>query len=147
MMRNCLVFVAIFAIVSPAGAQLTVSTDQDSYVAGEVVQITIHNGGPSEAMFVSDPFFGIWHVETGTAIFGDVGLPVVTTFPVGTTELYYWDTGVTPDPPGHYQITLYGSSGDPESVLQTTYEVSAPVGLEAVLWGEVKALFRGSPGR
>ena len=125
-----------------AFGQLTVVTDQANYTVGDMVQVTIHNAGPSVATFVSYPAFAIWHVESGGCVFGCVGLPVVWDLPVGATEQGAHDTGYGPDLPGHYTVSLAGSSGDPGSILTTTYELTAPVAVDLSTWGAVKSLFR-----
>jgi hypothetical protein len=123
-------------------AQLTVVTDQATYQVGDVVSFTIHNAGPGAATFVSDPPFSIWHVESGDCVDGCMGLPVVWTLPVGGTISGQRDTGTGPDLPGHYEISVAGSSGDPGSILSTEYEVTAAVAASTETWGAVKGLFR-----
>ena len=125
-----------------AFGQLTVVTDQAGYTVGDLVHVTIHNAGPSVATFVSEPPLVIWHVESGDCVYGCVGLPVVWTVPVGGTVQGVHDTGYGPDLSGHYTVSLAGSSGDPGSILATTYELTAPVAVDASTWGAVKSLFR-----
>lgn len=127
---------------SAAFGQLTVVTDQADYTVGDIVHVTIHNAGPGVATFVSYPAFAITHVESGDCVFGCVGLPVVWDLPVGGTELGEHDSGAGPDQPGHYTVWLAGTSGDPGSILSTTYELTAPVAADVSTWGAVKSLFR-----
>lgn len=125
-----------------AFGQLTVVTDQAGYTVGDMVHVTIHNAGPGVATFVSYPAFSIWHAETGDCVYGCIGLPVVWDLPVGATEAGQHDTGLGPDQPGHYTVSLAGTSGDPGSILTATYELTAPVAADASTWGAVKVLFR-----
>ena len=90
--------------VGPALAEITLTTDKAMYCVGEVVHITAHNAGPDEEQFNSAPFFLIYNADTNECLFGCLGLPVMTPFPVGETVSMEWDTGNSPDVPGNYTV-------------------------------------------
>lgn len=143
-MKQRVLFVLLsLALCAPASfAQLTVVTNQASYTVGEVVQITIHNAGPSAATFTSYPSFSIWHTESGDCVYGCAGLPEIWTLPVGGTVIASRGTDVEPDQPGHYDISLAGTSIDPGSILSAEYELMMPVTAVTGTWGGIKGLYR-----
>lgn len=71
-----LVLVVAGLVATPcANAQLTVSTDKTEYRYGENVRITIHNAGPTTAMFASVPFYAVRRVSDGECFYGCVACP------------------------------------------------------------------------
>jgi hypothetical protein len=135
-----LIFSLAFGGVFPlaAAAQMTVTTDQQTYEVGDIVEITIHNAGPDPVEFYSYPAHSILHVETESCISGCVGLPVIWSFEVGETMVDVRDTGLEPDLPGHYRIALHCPGS-----IETTYDLlPAPIPTESVSWSRVKALYR-----
>jgi hypothetical protein len=142
MLRFILAAAVVLCFVAPAMAQLTVVTDEATYVVGDVVEITIHNAGPSVVMFVGTPHFLIAHVESGVVVYGETQVPDITYLPVGGTERFDFDTGAYPHEPGLYRIWLSVLESDPGSILETTYVLQAAVTAEATAWGEIKALYR-----
>lgn len=133
---------SLLLIASVARAQLTVVTDKTQYSIGEVVHITIHNAGPGEATFFSDPAYSIWHSESGDCVDGCSGLPVVWTLPAGGTINVDRNTGAEPDLVGHYEIGLAGSSPDPGSILGAEYVLLPPVSTTVAPWGTLKGWYR-----
>jgi hypothetical protein len=121
-----------------AAAAVSVSTDKDSYVVGEVVQVTVHNSGPEDLEFVSIPLIAIANTGTQECIYGCAGLPVVTPFPAGDTVTESWDTGAGPDEIGTYVVTPH-ILGDDSSA---QYILSAGVPETDSSWGAIKALYR-----
>ncbi len=142
MTRMILVAAIVLALAAPALAQLTVVTDESTYVVGDVVEITIHNGGPSEAVFAGSPLYSILHVESGAVIYGETQVPEITFFGVGETEVFGHDTDAYPHEPGHYRIVLNVFFCDPGSITETTYVLDPPVDVESMAWGAIKALSR-----
>lgn len=143
MNRRFLLSLLVLALWAPTSrAQLTVVTDRDRYMAGEVVLITIHNAGPGVATFSSYPAFFIEHVESHHCVAGCVGLPVLWDMAVGETIRASHDTSVEPDLIGHYDVVLTGRSDDPGSIHIARYELMAPVSDTAATWGGIKSLFR-----
>ncbi|MFO7653551.1 MAG: hypothetical protein R6X25_06980 [Candidatus Krumholzibacteriia bacterium] len=136
----CVLATALLIAASPATAQLTVATDAATYTVGDVVTITIANGGPSEAMFISTPWYAITHVEPDTCVFGCIGLPEISYLAAGASEVYSRYTAA--DGPGHYLIQLAGSSNDPGSILSTTYLLENGTPSAPVTWGEIRRLYR-----
>jgi hypothetical protein len=136
-----LLAISVVALAIPAVAQLVVSTEDDTYTVGDTIEITIHNGGPSEATFYSVPYYAIINVDSGVVVFGETGVPVIEIMPPGTTEAYTHDTTAYPDPAGTYVITLSASCDDPGSILETTYVLEGPVPAGSRTLSAVKALF------
>lgn len=141
----CLALLSIgLSLALPASAQLTVSTDRPEYQPGEIVRITIHNGGPSVAHFVSEPPLTVVHVATDDCCYGCVGLPVLFDLAPGATISSMYDTAScgSGNLVGEYLVTLAGASGDPGSVLTATFLVLDAIQVEPVGWGAVKGRFR-----
>jgi len=143
-MKRCFLFILLLPTLwaSAAAAQLTVVTDKNVYTAGEVVQITIRNAGPSVATFISSPAYFIRHVESGVCIEGCVGLAVLWEMSVGENFDESYDTSQASALIGHHEVVLNGASGDPGSILVAAYELTAPVSDTAATWGGIKSLFR-----
>jgi hypothetical protein len=118
-------------------ADITLTIDQPIYDIGDIVHVTAHNNGPNEEQFLSDPFFIIYNDDTDECVFGCVGLPVVTPFPVGETVTMDYDTGFVPDIPGNYTIGIVVNNGP-----TINYVLNGPVAAEAKNWGAIKALYR-----
>lgn len=142
MTRTLIVAGICLCLAAPALAQLTVATDRQTYIAGDVVEITIRNAGPSVAMFVGTPLYTITRVESGVVVYGETLVPDITYFAVGRTEVYRFATGDYPHQPGHYRIDLNVLSADPGSVLATTYVLDPAVPTAAATMSRVKALVR-----
>ena len=142
MFRFVLAAAVVLCAVVPATAQLTVVTDESSYVVGDVVEITIHNAGPSVVMFVGTPYYSITHLESGAVVYGETQLPEITYLPVGATEVFDFDTDAYPHEPGHYRIGLHVLESDPGSILETTYLLEEAVPDETTAWGALKASYR-----
>jgi hypothetical protein len=141
MFRIVLAAAVVLCSVAPAMAQLTVVTDEATYVVGNVVEITIHNAGPSVVMFVGTPHFSITHVESGVTVYGETQVPDITYLPVGATEVFDFDTDAYPHDPGHYRIWLHVIESDPGSILEATYVLEAVVDDETTTWSGIKALY------
>ncbi len=139
--RSVTVLVALALLTTVASAEVTVTTDKDSYLSGETVQITVQNLGPSDVEFNSAPYVQIYNTDTLECMYGCVGLPVMTPFPAGTTVYENWDTGYLPDTPGHYAVVvnILGPT------ISTSYTLTSEVGLEPISWGTVKALYKERP--
>ncbi len=136
--RTLFLLVALLLAATVAVAAVTVVTDKDSYIVGETVQITIHNSGPEDVEFNSAPFIVIYDLDTNECLYGCVGLPVMTPFPAGSTVTEAWDTGVGPDLPGNYRVSV--NSLDASAA--TDYFLTGGVSVETSSWGAVKALYR-----
>lgn len=132
-----LLLLALSGIAATALADITLTTDKSLYDIGETVHITAHNNGPTEEMFISAPFFIIYNDDTDECVFGCVGLPVVTPFPVGETVTMDYDTGSAPDIAGNYIIGIAVNNGP-----TIGYVLNGPVAAETNSWGAVKALYR-----
>jgi len=136
--------VLLTAALPIAAQNVTVETDQTVYTLGATVEITVHNAGPADAEFNSSPLIAIVYLDTFECIYGCVGLPVMTTFPAGTTHVEHWDTGWRPDQPGHYQVTAHvwmtGMPPDPPPSVQYILVEPSPNAMRT--WSEVKSLFR-----
>lgn len=129
----------------PAAAQnVTVTTDQEIYPIGAIVEINVHNAGPDDAEFNSSPFIAIEHLDTYECIFGCIGLPVMTPLPAGTTHVQYWDTNQISDLPGRYRVTAHISMIAPpfDPPPSTEYTLVDPSPAEMRAWGGVKSLYR-----
>jgi len=142
MFRFVIAATLVLCAVVPATAQLTVVTDESSYVVGDVVEITIHNAGPSVVMFVGTPHYSITHLESGAVVYGETLLPELTYLPVGATEVFNFDTDAYPHELGHYQILLHVLESDPGSILETTYLLEEAVTDETMAWSALKASYR-----
>ena len=142
MTRTMLIAAICLCLAAPALAQLTVATDRQTYIAGDTVEITIHNGGPSVAMFVGTPLYSITRVESGTVVYGETLVPEITYFAVGRTEVYRFVISDYPHEPGHYRIDLHVLSADPGSILATTYILDPAVASEQATLSRIKAMAR-----
>lgn len=140
MNRALVIAFAFLCLAAPAVAQLTVATDEAVYIVGDVVEITIHNGGPSVATFVGSPLYSIVHVESGVYAYGETLVPDITFFQVGQTAVFTFATAAYPHEPGHYRVYLNVLGSDPGSILETTYTLEEPVSTEATTWSRLKAL-------
>jgi hypothetical protein len=132
-----LVILLSLSAMTPTLAEITITTDKPSYELGEIVHITAHNAGPTEEQFVSDPFFHIANVDVNECVFGCVGLPVVTPFPVGETVSLDWDTGTMTLLPGNYSAGVVATNG-----ASINFILTEVVATEASSWGALKALYR-----
>jgi hypothetical protein len=142
MFRSILVAIVVLGAVVPATAQVTVVTDDSMYIVGDVVEITIHNAGPSVVMFVGTPIYSITHLDSGAVVYGETQVPDLTYLPVGATEVFDFATDAYPHEPGYYQISLHVFESDPGSILETTYLLDAIVANETTAWSTLKALYR-----
>lgn len=138
--RGLSILFTVLVLAVPARAQYTVVADRTTYVVGDTVHITVHNAGPSEAMY-AEPAVAIVNSDTDTCIYGCYKWGAVLWLGVGESLSYSHDTSARPDQPGHYWIDLFGGSGDPGSILTADYELKSVVGVEATTWGHVKALY------
>jgi hypothetical protein len=120
-----------------ASAEIILTTDKPEYEVGEIVHITAHNAGPMAEDFVSDPHFIIWNQDTDKCVFGCVGLPVVTPFPVGETVSMDWDTGSSPDDPGNYIVRVAVIDGP-----SVSYVLTVKVDADRNSWSILKVLYR-----
>jgi hypothetical protein len=68
---------ALILVATTAVAQLTVATDAPQYSQGDIVTITVHNAGPSLALFASSPPCYIYRIGTSECVYGCVGLPIL----------------------------------------------------------------------
>lgn len=129
---------------APADAQLTVATDASQYSQGDIVTITVHNAGPSPALFASSPPCFIYRIDTLECVYGCVGLPILWEMNVGETIVCGYDPAedAVPDPVGWYRVELNGVSIDPGSILHCDYQVLEIVSNGRGSWGAVKALYR-----
>ncbi len=127
-----------------AVAQLTVTTDDGVYTTFDVVTITVHNAGPSQALFASSPPCVIYRLDTQECVYGCFGLPVLWEMGVGETIAVEYDPyeDAVPDPLGWYRVELTGVSSDPGSILQCDYRLVEVVPNGDDSWGGVKALYR-----
>ncbi len=130
--------IALLLTATVAVAAVTVVTDKDSYIVGETVHITIHNSGPEDVEFNSAPFIVIYNLDTNECPYGCTGLPVMTPFPAGSTVTDTWDTGVIPDVPGNYRVSV----NTLDASATTDYFLTDGVSVETSSWGTVKALYR-----
>jgi len=143
-LRAMFATIALVLAATTAVAQLTVSTDDGVYTTFDVVTITIHNAGPSRALFVSSPPCFINRLDTLECVYGCYGLPVLWEMGVGETITvgYDPDEDAVPDPIGWYRVELVGASGDPGSILHCDYRLVEVVPNDHDSWGGVKALYR-----
>lgn len=134
------------AAALPASAQLTVATDHQEYHLSQIIHLTIHNAGPHVAWFASEPVFTVTRLSSGECFYGCVGLPVLSELAAGATWLLDFDTAQcwVPGPGvfGDYRIDLTGSSGDPGSVLATTFRIYDVVDVQSLAWGTLKGTYR-----
>jgi hypothetical protein len=130
-------------LAAPAAAQLTVTTDADTYTTGDTVTITVVNAGPEPALFISTPAFAIVNTDSVLCVFGCTGLPEAWYMAVGDTMVADWDTGRRPDPAGHYNVHLHAVTDNPGSILDAGYDLVGPVPAAPTTWSDVRALYRG----
>lgn len=142
-LRAIAVASALILTVTTAAAQLTVATDTPQYSQGDIVTITVHNAGPSLALFVSSPPCYIYRIGTPECVYGCVGLPILWEMHVGETIILAYDPSedAVPDPIGWYRVELNGTSIDPGSVLHCDYQMLEVVPVGGGSWGAVKALY------
>ncbi|NTV04633.1 hypothetical protein HGA89_06980 [bacterium] len=127
-----------------AQAQLTVDTDATQYSQADIVTVTVHNAGPSLALFASSPPFFIYRIGTSECVYGCVGLPILWEMNAGETIVTVYDPSedAGPDPIGWYRVELNGTSSDPGSILHCDYQMLEVVPIGSGSWGGVKALYR-----
>jgi len=140
-----LVAMALAATARPAAARdVTVTTDLETYPVGAVVEVSVHNAGPTDVEFNSSPFIAIVNLDTSTCLFGCLGLPVMTPLPADSTHVQCWDTGENPDAPGRHRVTAHIQDLVPpfEPPPSTEYMLIDPSPAEMRAWGGVKSLYR-----
>jgi hypothetical protein len=127
-----------------AQAQLTVDTDAAQYSQSDIVTITVHNAGPSLALFASSPPCFIYRIDTLECVYGCFGLPILWEMNVGETIVLAYDPleDAGPDPIGWYRVELNGTSIDPGTILHRDYQVLEIVPVGNGSWSGVKALYR-----
>ena len=147
-MRGSLRAIALSIVLilasTTAVAQLTVDTDAMQYSQGDIVTITVHNAGPSLALFASSPPCFIYRIDTLECVYGCVGLPILWEMSVGETIVTVYDPSedANPDPIGWYRVELNGTSSDPGSILHCDYRMLEVVPIGSGSWSGVKALYR-----
>jgi hypothetical protein len=124
-------------VVGNASAEIILTTDKPEYEVGETVHLTALNAGPMAAEFVSAPYFSIWNQDSDKCVFGCLGLPVVTPFPVGETVSMDWDTGLSPDVPGNYIVGVAVTDGP-----SVSYVLTVRVDADRNSWSLLKRLYR-----
>ena len=107
-------------------------------MVGDMVHITAYNAGPEDEQFNSYPFFQIYNADTFDCLFGCLGLPVMTDFPVGETVTMDRDTGDNSDPPGLNSVSMAVLFGGPT----VSYLLTDAVQTVPESWGAVKVLYR-----
>ena len=120
-----------------ARAEITLTTDKDTYIVGEIVHVEARNTGPDDQLLVSTPWMIIWNEDTMECVTGCVGLPDITPFPAGATISAQWDTGFFPDAPGNYVVDI-ATDGAPSA----RYVLTAEVPTKEEGWSALKARFR-----
>jgi len=139
--KICYLAVLLAALLSGlagnASAEIILTIDKPEYEAGEIVHISAHNAGPLAEQFVSDPHFSIWNQDTDKCVFGCVGLPIVTQFPVGETVSMDWDTGLSADVPGNYIVRVAVIDGP-----SVSYVLKVKVDVDRNSWSLLKVLYR-----
>jgi hypothetical protein len=139
--RNYRLTVLLAALLSGmagnASAEIILTTDKPEYEAGEIVHISAHNAGPEAEEFLSDPYFSIGNQDTDKCVFGCLGLPVITPFPVGETVSMDWDTGLSADAAGNYIVRVAVTDGP-----SVSYVLKVKVDAGRNSWSLLKALYR-----
>jgi hypothetical protein len=134
----------LFLLAMPATVVgLTLSLDQDAYVVGEVIEITIANPDDEAVEFPGEPPFSIHRLDGEYEFI--TTLPVIVVLGAGETMVLSWDTGMLPDPAGQYEVVVdWWYQQDPAEtfVITAPYTLDDVVGLESTTWSSVLRLFR-----
>ena len=133
--------IVLILAATTAVAQLTVVTSAQLYNEFDLVEITIHNGGPGPGHFISDPAYTIHHLDTGLCVDGCVSLPVLWEMLPGDKITASFDLDLIPIPLGMYRVELTGTSADPGSILSCDFELVDVLAAGSGSWGSVKALY------
>jgi hypothetical protein len=141
---SVLIGLLVAAVAPPVASAIELSTDQEVYVEGDVVQFTLHNPYDVTVVFPAEPPWCVQDVEM-IVYPGCVSLPVLVFFEPGETIEATWDTGYLPDPPGEYVISVnWYLDQDPVEFVttETFYTLESAVGVETSTWSALKAAYR-----
>lgn len=142
-MLRSLAIAAMLVALPAIAAALTLTLDQDTYIVGDVIQITIDNTGGPTLQTGGAPPFGIQRLDGPYD--GMAHVPVIVTLEADEILVETWDTGMLPDPAGEYGIgTSWWVVDDPDQTMSdsATYTLEDVVPIEATTWSAVHRLFR-----